>query len=905
MAINKILQTCKNSALVVPLMAVAVMSGCHDRDMFYGMDMGDQISFRVSTEQSATGTTPKSTQASRSLYEKDTTNMRVITMLDKQGGTPLYLHVSTENNMETASMSEKPITRGAPVRDMNEYGEFGLFAYLYDGEWEGNIVPDYISNAKVTLLEDEGLWSTETPYFWPGLNRKIRFFAYAPYDCDGLRLPNNTQPQRFVYSVSEDPALQKDLLIAQTDEIVGEPGAGGQPLNFRHALTAVRFVAGDDMKPGTILSIELTNIKSEGSYTIQGEGYPNITSAYANKNFTLTLSKDINGADGEEITTKDQTLMMIPQTLPDDAYITIKYRYILDNEYQKDRIFQAHIGGQEWGMGETVTYRISLSSLSITPVLELTDKLVRDYQGKNIAGMPPFNIGIKSYVSVNGGGGGLMQLPAPWTARFFDSEDNEISCPDWLEFPKAGAGNSDYTTISLMVKPAEAHVDNHYEDDISHISINQTSGYNPYNLSNSIGDKAVKNTANCYIINAPGVYSLPLVYGNAVKNGEDNKSAYVSAASGNNVLGTFVNHLAEEIKSPYIYENTGCEPYDAVLVWQDVDGLISNVSLDGEKKYLCFEVSADGIKQSNAVVAVRDKNQTIMWSWHIWITGYKLSDYQIVTNSEGKEYKFMPVNVGEKRKVSKEYDGRSVKVRITQEQSGGLSAECLIIQLPYSEREAGEQPLFQFGRKDPIVDFSGLIHIYNNNGVNNIKSSIEIPNKRLNTQEGLVFDNLWNSNYSSSGNKQIIKTIYDPSPLGFCLPDENAFTGTTYGGISYTWFSHFSSTGMYRGCINSPFGSIAEYSSNNGTVFFCRKMEEQGAFDVDGGVIYFPQTGRCTYNSGTKSDLTSAYYWLADPMVDDSEKLKTFFSSDSWVKPNDCFVLNRGDACAVRPIKEE
>lgn len=170
-------------------------------------------------------------------------------------------------------------------------------------------------------------------------------------------------------------------------------------------------------------------------------------------------------------------------------------------------------------------------------------------------------------------------------------------------------------------------------------------------------------------------------------------------------MGTFVNHLAEEIKSPYIYENTGCEPYDAVLVWQDVDGLISNVSLDGEKKYLCFEVSADGIKQSNAVVAVRDKNQTIMWSWHIWITGYKLSDYQIVTNSEGKEYKFMPVNVGEKRKVSKEYDGRSVKVRITQEQSGGMSAECLIIQLPYSEREAGEQPLFQFGRKDPIIDF--------------------------------------------------------------------------------------------------------------------------------------------------------------------------------------------------------
>lgn len=902
MAMNKILQIC--SVLVVPLMAVAVMSGCHDGDMFYGMDTGDQISFRVSTEQSATGTTPKSTQASRSLYEKDTTNMRVITMLDKQGGTPLYLHVSTENRIETASMSEKPITRGAPVKDMNEYGEFGLFAYLYDGEWKENIVPDYISNAKVTLLKDEGLWSPETPYFWPGQNRKIRFFAYAPYNCDGLRLPDKKQPQNFVYEVSEDPSKQKDLLIAQTDEIVGEPDAGDQPLNFRHALTAVRFVAGDDMKPGTILSIELANIKSKGSYTIQDGGYPNITGAYGNKNFTLTLAKDINGTDGEEITTNDQTLMMIPQTLPDNACITVKYKYIFDNEYQQDRIFTARIGKQEWKMGETVTYRISLSSLSVTPVLELTDKLIRNYQGNYVTGNT--NIGIKSYVSVTQSGNGTLALPAPWTARFFDSKDREISCPDWLDFPKEGAGNSDYTPISLTVKPAEGHEDNHYEDDISHISINQTSGHNPYNLSNSIGGKAVENTANCYIINAPGVYSLPLVYGNAVKNGQDNKSAYVSAASGNNVLGTFVNHLGNVIKSPYIDKNPGCDPYDAVLVWQDGKGLISNVSLDKGKKHLCFEVSADGITQSNAVVAVRDKNQTIMWSWHIWITGYKLGDYQIVTNSDGKEYKFMPVNVGEKRKKSKVYDGRSVKVRITQQgQSGGQSAECLIIQLPYSEREAGEQPLFQFGRKDPIVDFSGWLFGSYGSKVDNITKSIKNPSRKLTAQEGFIFDNLWNSNYSSIGNKQIVKTIYDPSPVGFCLPDENAFTGTTYGGISTTWGIHFSATGKYRGYINSPFGSSAEYKSNNGTVFFCRKMEKPGAFDVDGGVIYFPQTGKCTYNTATKSNLTNAYYWLANPIVGDSKKLKTFFSSDSWVRPNDWFELNRGDACAVRPVKEE
>ena len=51
------------------------------------------------------------------------------------------------------------------------------------------------------------------------------------------------------------------------------------------------------------------------------------------------------------------------------------------------------------------------------------------------------------------------------------------------------------------------------------------SAANPYNLSNNTGADAVQNTANCYVISAPGYYSIPLVYGNAIKNGATNASA--------------------------------------------------------------------------------------------------------------------------------------------------------------------------------------------------------------------------------------------------------------------------------------------------------------------------------------------------------------------------------------------
>jgi len=33
-------------------------------------------------------------------------------------------------------------------------------------------------------------------------------------------------------------------------------------------------------------------------------------------------------------------------------------------------------------------------------------------------------------------------------------------------------------------------------------------------------------TANCYLVHEAGAYKIPLVYGNAIKNGQDNRVAY-------------------------------------------------------------------------------------------------------------------------------------------------------------------------------------------------------------------------------------------------------------------------------------------------------------------------------------------------------------------------------------------
>ena len=58
----------------------------------------------------------------------------------------------------------------------------------------------------------------------------------------------------------------------------------------------------------------------------------------------------------------------------------------------------------------------------------------------------------------------------------------------------------------------------------------------------ALGAATVENTANSYVISAPGVYMFPLVYGNAIKDGATNASAYKSDVASFNVTENRVTH---------------------------------------------------------------------------------------------------------------------------------------------------------------------------------------------------------------------------------------------------------------------------------------------------------------------------------------------------------------------------
>ena len=121
-----------------------------------------------------------------------------------------------------------------------------------------------------------------------------------------------------------------------------------------------------------------------------------------------------------------------------------------------------------------------------------------------------------------------------------------------------------------------------------------------------------RSTANCYMVHTAGNYKLPLVYGNAIKNGATNAAAYTGVSG---QLETFPRHDGSAITAPWIKDN-GITVATAELLWQDAEGLITAVGISGD--YLTLTVGKNAAAQEgNAVVAAKDGEGNIVWSWHI------------------------------------------------------------------------------------------------------------------------------------------------------------------------------------------------------------------------------------------------------------------------------------------------
>lgn len=344
-------------------------------------------------------------------------------------------------------------------------------------------------------------------------------------------------------------------------------------------------------------------------------------------------------------------------------------------------------------------------------------------------------------------------------------------------------------------------------------------------INAATGQTVGRTTANSYVVQAPGTYRFPLVYGNALKNGSINEAAFhrqQNTQTGSTYFEYWPDHNNEPItndgapgthaaqNSVYIAKRFAGQPLEALLLWEDAQGLVSQISIDGtgENAYICFTVPQETIQQGNAVIALRAGND-IVWSWHIWIT-----DNDLTATGEGfYGFRFAPYCLGWCDGWSYTRPERKVYVRAVQLAIGGQSTQPVLVTQRKGYLYVRSHALYyQWGRKDPFGGYmSGdkanddeAWHIKDREIYAHPQYPYDTTPGPVSVGEGIrqpsvffyvvlstnvappdwcttTFYNNWDSSQvkDSVTETNVTKTIYDPSPSGFMVAPRAATNGMT------------------------------------------------------------------------------------------------------------------------------
>lgn len=290
-------------------------------------------------------------------------------------------------------------------------------------------------------------------------------------------------------------------------------------------------------------------------------------------------------------------------------------------------------------------------------------------------------------------------------------------------------------------------------------------------------DLSENGNANCYIVNKSGIYSFDAT---VIGNGEFGLSP----------------------TAEFHTKDVTITPASAELLWSSPNTAASNVKFNSESGKISFYASGT---EGNALIAAKDVEGNILWSWHIWITDQPVEQHYV---NDAGEFDILDRNLGATR----------------------------------ADRGTGDEwkesigAYYQWGRKDPFV-----INYYKTTGHAqqiSILESILSPNSivtnnfveyQADTREWMTPTNtsLWNSSQ---------KTIYDPCPAGYIVAENAVWSGFINSTDDSTSPKVYNTSGQF----------------DNGWEFFCNETQ----------TAWYPKTGRTHARHGISiKDENHCYLW--------------------------------------------
>ena len=726
-----------------------------------------------------------------------------------------------------------------------------------------------------------------SPIYWAFSQPFARFFAVSPNTESYSKMTiNNTDANgspSVEFEVNTDVTKEVDLMTACSGD-VQYATQNVQPttkLDFRHALTGIRFAVGQNLSWNkTIDKVELRNVLLKSKYVLSKQ-FNGTGAAWDHTGYSMRGNAVLSGVSVSTSANPNTTIMgnagdnftfyMIPQQL---TGLVTAYVHCTDGT-----TITVPLKG-EWKAGTTRTYKLSQTTSTWTYTLTPTDPS----RAANYDETQSQAYGITSYRQAPDG----TQQAVAWKVVGYSVDGGTTyttNKPVWLTSLSKTEGDggtaADQGTATLTKDVTDLLAKRNKE--LKEATALGSAGA-PYDLSTKGGSVSSRSTANSYLISAPGHYRIPLVYGNAIENGATNTNSYISHAAAGNpyVLYNFKDHDNQDITDPWIEKTNGGANNGvdgAEVVWADAANLVHSPSIAhvGGEGFLDFEVTAADIQSGNAVVAVTKgsgASKTVLWSWHLWFAPKDALDKIKVTNHQNKDYNFTKETLGWKptQWSGSTYDkARTVKVKVVQTiKNGGVAQETVIniTQNPGSVKQ-GATTLYQFGRKDafPGVDASKLAansHFTANAGDNmSIENGIQHPDNFYTwgsswysaPPTGYSYYNLWSADntvtggYNQGNDNPVVKTVYDPCPVGFKMPANNAFTGFTTTGLNSTSQSEMNVDGT---------DDWQQWTNNFGHNFWTNSSKT--------ATINFPASGLRIHNVGSLVSVgISGYYWSAVP----------------------------------------
>ena len=386
---------------MMALSAVVFLTSCSESESLQQAHLStDQINFIASMAHQWDANTKSAPQnpSSRSAGVRDNeAPIHVNANLAK----PLYLHPVVQDGIHIWSKQGTPITRsGAPIEDVEQervvqtrgskkndlsaYSNFGVTA-LYQNEGT------YVSLFDDATATNSGkYWNIPdaSNHTWP-IGSEVSFHAYAPHSSESNSMlrskPDPTNVQTNIHYEAKvstaDIEKQPDLIVATNAEQRSKTAANTPvALQFSHALTAVSFAMSSDLADvigdgAQLKSVSLQGIPNEGDcQLIAKDGKHDSSSAIwkldSDKKGTYTFdlsTKNVIVGSNLPLTDDNQTLMMIPQTLPDGA--KLEFTFKLNGQSQ---VLTVNLDGQKWEAGKSVIYKLSAKAINTLDATDVT-----------------------------------------------------------------------------------------------------------------------------------------------------------------------------------------------------------------------------------------------------------------------------------------------------------------------------------------------------------------------------------------------------------------------------------------------------------------------------------------------------------------------------------------------------